>query len=218
VILAATFGAATAAFLPRVAYRFAVSYGSPFRTRCATCGEALDGWVRVGAVCPCSRGYAVTTASGAAVAALLAVAIGESPLLPVYLLAAVPALLLAMIDLRCLRLPDRLVGLLAITAGAPLAMLRPDRIGVALLAGAVVFTAYVMVPGLGAGDVKLAAVLAFILGFSGWPAVAVGLIAPHLINGPIAVFLLATGRAERRRPLPLGPALLAGALIAVTTV
>ncbi|MEU8816335.1 prepilin peptidase [Actinoplanes sp. NPDC048796] len=217
VILAATFGAATAAFLPRIAYRLAVPYGEPSRSTCASCGVALSAWVRVGAFCSCSRVYVVTTATGAAVAALLAVAIGESPLLPVYLLAAVPALLLAMIDRRCLRLPDRLVGLLAFVAGVPLAVLRPERIGPALVAGVVVLGVYLLLPGFGLGDVKLGAVLAFILGFAGWPAVAVGVIAPHLINGPIAGFLLLTRRAGRRQPLPFGPALLAGALAAIIT-
>jgi leader peptidase (prepilin peptidase)/N-methyltransferase len=159
--------------------------------------------------------------TGAAVASALAAAIGPSPLLPVYLLAAVPGLLLALIDLRCLRLPDRLVGGLAIVAGVPLAVLRPGRIGVALLAAGAVLIAYGIIAllprrGLGLGDVKLAAVLALILGFAGWPAVLVGVLAPHVINGPVAIVLLLTGRAGRRKPIPFGPALLAGALIAIT--
>ncbi|WP_250031818.1 prepilin peptidase [Paractinoplanes maris] len=149
---------------------------------------------------------------------LLAVTLGPSPQLPVHLLAVVPGLLLALIDLRCLRLPDPLVAGLGVTA-LPLALLRPDRLVPALLAGLVVFAAYLMIAllpggGLGLGDVKLAAVLATILGFAGWPAVVTGLVVPHLINGPIALALLLRGRG---RPLPFGPALLAGALIAVTT-
>jgi leader peptidase (prepilin peptidase)/N-methyltransferase len=63
--------------------------------------------------------------------------------------------------------------------------------------------------------VKLAAVLALILGFAGWPAVLVGVLAPHVINGPVAIVLLLR-RAGRRTPIPFGPALLAGALIAIT--
>jgi leader peptidase (prepilin peptidase)/N-methyltransferase len=47
--------------------------------------------------------------------------------------------------------------------------------------------------------------------------VFVGVVTPHLINGPIALFLLVTGRARGGRPLPFGPALLAGALIGLTT-
>jgi len=195
VIFAAAFGAATAGFLPRLAHRLAVGHADEPLAACADCSRPFPaggpGWVRVGAACSCSGGYAWTVLTGATVASLLAVAVGPSPLLPAYLLAAVPGLLLAMIDLRCLRLPDRLVAALAVLAGVPLAVLRP-------------------------GDVKLAAALALILGFAGWPAVLTGLLAAHLINGPVAVFLLVTGRAGRRRPIPFGPALLAGALLAIT--
>lgn len=137
------------------------------------------------------------------------------------LLAAVPALLLALIDVRCLRLPDRLVATLAITAGVPLAVVDHAKVGTALVAFVIVLAAYgifACLPGggLGLGDVKLAAVLALIVGFAGWPAVIVGVVTPHLINGPIALFLLVTRRATGKRPLPFGPALLAGALIALT--
>ena len=221
-IFAAAFGAATASFLPRLAHRLAVGFGDPPRTGCAVCARPFPGgpagWVRVGAACSCSGRCAGTVLTGATVATALAVAIGPSPRLPVYLLAAVPGLLLALIDLRCLRLPDRLVGLMAVLAGPPLALLRPERIGGALLAAGVVLVAYGMVAllprrPLGLGDVKLAAVLALILGFAGWPAVFVGMTAAHLINGPVALVVLI---ARRRPALPFGPALLAGALLAIT--
>ena len=226
VIFAAAFGAATAAFLPRFADRLAVGYADEPRRACAFCERPyspdLAGWVRAGAACSRCGGCAGTVLTGTAVAAVLAVAVGPSPLLPVYLVAAVPGLLLALIDLRCLRLPAPLVGALAIAAGVPLALLRPDRVGTALAAAGTVLTAYLVLAllprgGLGLGDAKLAAVLALILGFAGWPAVLTGVLAAHLINGPIAIALLVTGRADRRRPLAFGPALLAGALIAVTT-
>ncbi|MFD0519269.1 prepilin peptidase [Paractinoplanes durhamensis] len=154
--------------------------------------------------------------AGATVAAVLAVAVGPSPELPAYLLAAVPGLLLAMIDMHCLRLPDPLVGALAITAAGPLAVLHPGRVGASLVAAVAVLTAYVILAffgGLGLGDVKLAAVLALILGFAGWPAVFLGVLAPHLINGPIALFMLVTRRAGRRGPIAFGPALLVGAVL-----
>jgi leader peptidase (prepilin peptidase)/N-methyltransferase len=176
----------------------------------------------VGTACNCTRkGWGPTLTTGAVTATVLAVGLGPSPRLPVLLLAAVPALLLALIDLRCLRLPDRLVAVLAITAGVPLAALAPEKAGTALLASGAVLSAYgilVCLPGggLGLGDVKLAAVLGLILGFAGWPAVLVGVLTPHLINGPIALFLLVTRRATGKHPLPFGPALLAGALLALT--
>jgi leader peptidase (prepilin peptidase)/N-methyltransferase len=226
VILAAAFGAATAAFLPRLAHRLAVGRADDPRRRCANCARPFSpgapGWVRVGAACPCSGGSARVVLTGAAVAAVLAGATGPTPALPVYLLAAVPGLLLALIDLRCLRLPDPLVAALAVVAGVPLALLRPERIGTALVAAGLVLVAYGIVAvlprrGLGLGDVKLAAVLALILGFASWPAVFVGLAAPHLINGPIALFLLVSRRVSADRALPFGPALLLGALLGVLT-
>jgi leader peptidase (prepilin peptidase)/N-methyltransferase len=130
-------------------------------------------------------------------------------------------MLLSLIDLRCLRLPDRLVAGLAAVTVLPLALLgTSEQLSRGLIGGTGSFLAYAMVAllprgGLGFGDVKLAAVLGFVLGFAGWPALVFGLLAPHLINGPIAVFLLVTRRAGRRDALPLGPALLAGALLAI---
>ncbi len=220
-ILAAVYGAATAAFLPRVAHRLAVASGQDARTTCANCGRRFGGWVHAGAACHCSPRSAAVVPAGAAISAVLAAAVGPSTMLPVYLLVAVPGLLLAMIDLRCLRLPDRLVGVLVLIGAVPSAVLRPERIGPAVAAGALVLTAYLalaLLPrgGLGLGDVKLAGALGVILGFAGWPAVVVGLVAPHLINGPVALFLLLARRADRHRPLPFGPALLAGAVLAVS--
>ena len=71
--------------------------------------------------------------------------------------------------------------------------------------------------GLGLGDVKLAAVLALILGFAGWPAVVVGLrrAAPDQRPGGAVPAAHPPGRPADR-PLPFGPALLAGALIGLT--
>jgi len=115
------------------------------------------------------------------------------------------------------------VGLLAVGTVLPLsavALLTGEPAGLvraalaAVLSGGVyLIVALLPGAGLGMGDVKLATVLGFTLGFVGWPAVIVGLMAPHLINGPVALVLLLTGRAKRRSALPLGPALLTGALL-----
>ncbi|MCW2138939.1 prepilin peptidase [Actinoplanes cyaneus] len=135
-------------------------------------------------------------------------------------LGGLPAVLLALIDLRSLRLPDPLVAVLGLGAGVPLALLAPARIGLALLAGLLVGAGYLLIAllpgdGLGLGDVKLGAVLAVLLGLAGgWPVVLIGLFAAHLIGAGVAVFLLAT---RRRRIFPFGPALLLGALISVVT-
>jgi leader peptidase (prepilin peptidase)/N-methyltransferase len=137
------------------------------------------------------------------------------------LIAVVLGVLLAAIDVRCLRLPDPLVAALGLVTVVPLIVLAgPGQLVRAALAAGLSFTAYAMIGilprgGLGFGDVKLGAVLGFVLGFLGWPALAIGLVVPHLINGPIALFLLVRGKVGRRSGLPLGPALLAGALLGV---
>jgi leader peptidase (prepilin peptidase)/N-methyltransferase len=141
--------------------------------------------------------------------------------LPVLLPATVVGVLLAEIDRRCLRLPDPLVGVLAVLVVVPLRVADRGRVGGALVGAGLYALAYAMVwlvsrGQLGLGDVKLAAVLGFPLGFLGWPALLIGALAPHLINGPVAVFRLVTGRAGRSTALPFGPALLLGALVAVT--
>jgi leader peptidase (prepilin peptidase)/N-methyltransferase len=163
-----------------------------------------------------------TVGAGALAAGSLAAVLGGSLLLLVVLPATVLGVLLAAVDVRCHRLPDPLVATLALVTVLPLgagALLtgEPGRLGRAVAAAGVCFSAYLIIAnlpgrGLGLGDVKLAAVLGFLLGFAGWPAVAAGLIVPHLINGPVALALLLSGRANRRTVLPLGPALLAGAL------
>jgi len=88
-------------------------------------------------------------------------------------------------------------------------------VGAAVLYG--FFRALVLVHprGMGFGDVKLATVIGFVLGIFGWPTLLLGLLMPHLINGPVVVILLGKGRVARRSALPLGPALLTGALLAI---
>ncbi len=226
----AALGAGVGVLVPRVAYRLSVERGSPPRSGCASCGRPFPpgpaGWVRPGARCPACRARLgprtwLTVLAGALSFGLLTWAFGPVPGLVPFLAVAGLGLLLAFVDLACMRLPDPLVAALAVVVVLPLALTGDgDRLGRAALCAGLFAAGYLtmaLLPGggLGFGDVKLAAVLGFALGFVGWPAVLTGLIAPHLINGPVAVVLLLRGRAGRRTALPLGPALLAGALIAV---
>ncbi len=68
--------------------------------------------------------------------------------------------------------------------------------------------------GLGMGDVKLGALLGLWLGWLGWGAVVLGVLAGFLLGGVAALALLATGRATRRSALAFGPWLLLGAAVA----
>ena len=227
-IICAPLGAAAGATLPRAAYRLSVPSGTPPRSACVYCGGPFPpgraGWVRAGAPCRCGGSTRPSLPLTVGASALAAGVLGWTGL-PLLAAAAVLGVLLALVDLRCLRLPDPLVGALGAVTVLPLTGLavltgEPGRIGRGLLAAGGCCAAYLLLAllpggGLGFGDVKLAAVLGFVLGWVGWPAVLTGLIAPQVINGPIALFLLFTGRARRGTALPFGPALLAGAALAV---
>jgi leader peptidase (prepilin peptidase)/N-methyltransferase len=221
VICGFVFGGSASAFLPLIVHRLAVPAGNPPRSTCAECNATYQDWVRVGKPCDCESVPWRTVAAGAITGGLLTASLGAGPLLLVLLPATVPGVLLALIDLRCLRLPNAVVGTLAMIVVPALGLLGSTDALLRALAGAgLSFVAYTMLAilprtGLGFGDVKLSAVLAFVLAFQSWPTLVLGLVLPQLINGPVAVFLLLRGRAGRRTELPLGPALLVGALLAV---
>ncbi|MEV6927743.1 prepilin peptidase [Dactylosporangium sp. NPDC051485] len=144
--------------------------------------------------------------------------------LPAWLYLAAIAVALALIDLDVLRLPDAIV--LPSYVVAPLLLLPGvivERDWPAALRGvlamAALWTLYFLLSlyrgGMGPGDVKLAGVLGLYLGWLGWPSVAIGTLAAFVLGGTVGVVLLATRRAGRRTPLPFGPSMLAGALIAL---
>ncbi|MFE9185709.1 prepilin peptidase [Micromonospora haikouensis] len=175
-----------------------------------------------------ARGRAVAWAALAAVVfGGLAVTPGVGPALPAFLAVAAVGLVLAAVDLACLRLPDPLVGLAALGAAAGLVAAaavdgRPGRLLAPLAGAGLSFLGYALLallPGsrLGFGDVKLAAVLGLPLGWLGWPALLTGLVLPHVLHGLAVLGLLAARRAHRDTLLPLGPALLAGAWLAALT-
>ncbi|HXG41489.1 MAG TPA: A24 family peptidase [Dehalococcoidia bacterium] len=126
-------------------------------------------------------------------------------------------LALAVTDLERRLLPNRLVypGLVLALA---LSWAWPDRGVVQALAGAsfglvVLGAAYVaMRGGLGAGDVKLAALIGAVVGF---PGVAVALSIGAIAGGVAAAVLLLTRIARRGQYMPYGPFLIAGALTAL---
>lgn len=231
IALVAAVGAILGALTPWPAHRLSVEYGTPPRTACPRCERAYgSSWFRLSANCPsCGERVAprlwVYALAGAIAFGLLAWALGPVPELAGYLIIAAFGLPLAAIDLACLRLPDPFVLGALLLGGGWLTLLAAtdgdwSTLGRAALAALVSVVAYVVLgflPGanLGFGDVKLAGVLGFALGWLSWPAALLGLVVPHLVNGPVAVVLLATGRADRRSDLPLGPALLVGAVLAV---
>ena len=142
-----------------------------------------------------------------------------------YLLALVWALCLSLIDLEVRRLPDTWtlpaypVAALALTACSAAsddwaALARAAACaGAAVLLLAVPALLPIDVDWLGLGDVKLAGVLAGLLGWMSWYHAVLGLAAGSTLGGIAVVVLVVTGRATRHSHLSYGPALIAGAYL-----
>lgn len=132
---------------------------------------------------------------------------------------------LVAVDLDCHRLPDvvAIPTAAALVAGLALVSAQQgqwDPLGRALAAGVVVGLAFLALAlisprSLGLGDVKLAGLLGIFLGWFGWTAVLVGVVATFLLGGLAAVVLLAFARASRSTALAFGPWLVLGAAAAV---
>jgi leader peptidase (prepilin peptidase)/N-methyltransferase len=88
-------------------------------------------------------------------------------------------------------------------------------LGAAALFAVYLSLALVSPGGLGMGDVKLAALLGLYLGWLGWAAVVLGALAGFVVQALVALVLLAIRRIGLRGELPFGPAMLAGAALAI---
>jgi leader peptidase (prepilin peptidase)/N-methyltransferase len=237
VVPAVVLGALVGVLVPRPAYRLSVDVDEAARTACGECGTpfpaGLPGWVPLPAHCPACRARLgprtwLAVLTGALSFGALTWALWPSPILPAALLLAGLSLLLVPIDIAVLRLPDPLVAvgfagsaLVVVAASAATgqygALLRSVLAALAMAGG---YLLLAVLPGgrLGLGDVKLAGVLGLVLGWLGWGYVLLGALLPHLLNGPVVLALLLSGRVKRNTGVPLGPALLAGALLAVVVV
>lgn len=157
--------------------------------------------------------------------AALAAATGPRPELAAWLLLAPVAVLLAAIDRRVHRLPDRLTLPLAGAAVVLLggAALLPEHAGSwlsALLGGLALggfyFLLFLINPnGMGFGDVKLALSLGVALGWYGWAVVFAGGFAGFVLGAVYGLGLVILRRAGRRTGIPFGPFMIAGALLGI---
>ena len=159
-------------------------------------------------------GRVTTLAAAVAIVAVTASWWAASPVAVATGLAVASVTIAALVDADAHRLPNALVGL----AGAPVVMavlsgwsgdlVRGALLGAALLGGPLLVTHLISPAGMGFGDVKAAAVI----------GAALGLLAPSLAPLGLVVALLAAaliGLARRVRTIAFGPALVAGALIAL---
>ncbi|WP_204297234.1 prepilin peptidase, partial [Actinoplanes campanulatus] len=180
------------------------------RGRCADCGTRI------------SARYPLVEAGTAVLFAAVAARFGWSWELPAYLYLAAVAIALALIDLDVMRLPNKIVlpsyGVaVALLAPVSLAAGSPGDLLRGALAAVLLYLVYrvLAIWGMGGGDVKLAPLLGFYLGWLGWNAVTVGAFAAFLLGGLVGGVLLALKLVSRKTRVPFGPYMLAGAFLAV---
>jgi leader peptidase (prepilin peptidase)/N-methyltransferase len=160
----------------------------------------------------------------AALFVLAALRFGPTAELPAWLWFVAAGVLLAVVDLRERLLPNRVLLPATVGAAALLVVAAvglgawPDLLRAA--AGAVtlfcvLLALALLAPGqLGMGDVKLGALLGLYLGWLGWPALVLGVLAGFAVQAVAALVLLAARRVGLRSALPFGPALLLGTALA----
>lgn len=155
----------------------------------------------------------------------LMVTIGWRPAVLAFLGIGLFGSILAAIDLEHHRLPDRLVLTAALSSGVVLlvdaaltgswsSVLR----GLSCAAAAfVVFLVMALISpsGMGFGDVKLAALLSLHTGWLSWQLAVLAVLGGFAAGAVTALVLVLARRATLSTAIPFGPALLAGAWLAV---
>lgn len=168
------------------------------------------------------RKPAVVSALTAGLFALLAAGSGLGWQLVPYSLVAAVGVPLAVVDIVEQRLPRMLVlplGVALLLIFTALAVARSDPTGVvrAVLSMAAVGMFHLLlallVGGMGAGDVRLGAVLGMATGWVGWHAVAGMLLVAYLAAALVLMGARLARRSRWRDEIPFGPFLIAGALV-----
>jgi leader peptidase (prepilin peptidase)/N-methyltransferase len=182
------------------------------RGRCRNCGE------------PISLRYPAVELANAGLWAAVTIRVGLHPQLAAYLVFATVLLILSAIDFQTRRLPNAVLGpaaAIAVVLFSAAAAISGEwgvlgRAAIGSLAYALpLFLIAVAVPaGMGMGDVKFAAYLGFHLGWLGLGQVGVGAFAGFFIGAVTGVALMAAGRKGRKDPVPFGPSMAAGAMVA----
>jgi leader peptidase (prepilin peptidase)/N-methyltransferase len=128
-------------------------------------------------------------------------------------------------DVRTHRLPNRIVlptlaalivlgALDALVAGQSAAFLRA-LLGMVILGGFYAVLRGISRAGMGGGDVKLAAVIGFVLGWHGWQSLAIGAASAFVLGALYALVLILLRRADGATRIAFGPWMIAGALLGI---
>ncbi|GIF48114.1 leader peptidase (prepilin peptidase)/N-methyltransferase [Asanoa ferruginea] len=224
-----------------LAINHTVAPGEPWRRTCPGCGAAIGFG---GALLPQARcggcaarvgppPWSVEVLALLALLALVAFAGGRPvvslPVVAAFAWWAALAIPLVLVDLAVHRLPDRLTlpaaaGVAVLLGAAALVDGAADRWVRSLLAGAGValfFATTTLVlgrRGFGLGDAKLALSCAALLGWFGWGAVLLGLMAGLLLSALVSIVLLLAGKVRWTSSLPFGPFLVAGTVLGLFVV
>jgi leader peptidase (prepilin peptidase)/N-methyltransferase len=183
------------------------------RGRCRDCGAVI------------SARYPLVETVTAAVFAGVVFLVGASWALPGLWWAAGAAIALTLTDLDHRRIPDRILvpgiagaGVLlaagAFLEGEPWAIVRGLAGGFAYF-GLLLLVALAARGGFGFGDVKLGFLLGLVLAYRSWGTLIVGAFAAFALGGLVAVALLIARRVGRKDSIPFGPAMVAGAALAL---
>lgn len=238
-VIAGIFGLLIGSFLNVVVWRVprhesVVQPGS----HCPSCDTTLSGfenipvlsWLVLRGKCRhcgthISVRYPLVELANAALWVGLAFHFGRSWELPAYCALASGLLALSLIDLDHFLLPNRVLyptgfivsGLLVVPAAADSRWDTLLRAGLGGLAAfAVFFVIHIISPrGMGFGDVRLSFVLGIALGWLSWGHVFLGLFLGFLLGAVVGGFLIVTKLRTRKEPVPFGPFMAAGALIAI---
>jgi leader peptidase (prepilin peptidase) / N-methyltransferase len=160
---------------------------------------------------------AVALGGGAVLIGLTFVAIHPAENAALYAVVQIILVAVAVIDLSTRRIPNELIGAMAVLALVPRAFSDRTVLVESVIWGLAVFgvallLAYLARGGLGMGDVKLAGALGLVLGEVALPALALGTAAGAVAG--LAV-IARRGRAGRRVAIAYGPYLALGGASAV---
>lgn len=208
------------------------------RSACPRCGHEIRNrdnvpvlsWVMLRGRCrdcqePISGRYPLVELTTAVLFALVPIVLGVNWVIPAYWWFVGVSIVLVLTDLDHHRIPNKIllpgtvVGAALLGVGSAIDG-ELEAFARALAAGATYFgllfvIALIARGGFGFGDVKLAFFLGLFLGYQSWGVLFAGIALAFLIGGLVATGLLVTRRKGRRDAIPFGPALVAGALVAV---
>ncbi|NIA26068.1 MAG: prepilin peptidase [Gammaproteobacteria bacterium] len=183
------------------------------RGRCRDCGERI------------SIRYPIVETVTAVTFGIAAWFIGQEWILIPYLWFVAVTIVLGLTDLDHHRIPNRIlypstaIGLVLLVGGA-FADGAAENLPRALAGGAIYFGLLFIIAlaargGFGMGDVKLAFFLGLFLAYASWGILVVGIFLAFFVGGLGAIVLLVTRLRGRKDPIAFGPALIAGAWIAI---